>query len=183
MGWRPGRAAPRPGRRGGQERDPDSVHGGPVRRQVPEQQQGAVLLHDDRHAGASGRPPVRSRHAPALTARTCTRTQGVAYVQDKLGIEALDPTRPPPSLHVRASRFSRIYTPLRRAPGHLNSETRPQARVLELFSHPAAHGCAMVRKLLENPQAFGVRRKLVESVLQTLFKRMWDPRDVRGMRP
>lgn len=80
---------------------------------------------------------------------------------------------------VAAARSCRRRHPPTRPPRPI---MHAQARVLELFTHSEAHGCAFIRKLLENPAAFSVRREMVTGVLQALFKRMWDPRDVRGAR-
>jgi hypothetical protein len=66
---------------------------------------------------------------------------------------------------------------IRNPPDHL------RASVLEAILDPDHVGCGHLRLLLEEPDAYGVRRELVEAVLTGFFLRLWDgdPRLVLGI--
>lgn len=51
-------------------------------------------------------------------------------------------------------------------------------RLAGLLSQPAHVGCGHLRLMLEDPAAYGVRRTLVEALLRSFFRRLWegDPR-------
>jgi hypothetical protein len=53
-----------------------------------------------------------------------------------------------------------------------------QPALLEALVDPAHVGCSHLRLLLEEPQAYGVRHALVDAVLRSYFRRLWegDPR-------
>lgn len=57
-----------------------------------------------------------------------------------------------------------------------------QGRIASLLADPRVHGCALIRGLLDKPDAFGVRKELVHKALVTLYKLMWDKWDVRALR-
>jgi hypothetical protein len=47
-------------------------------------------------------------------------------------------------------------------------------RLAELLSQPAHVGCGHLRLMLEDPEAYGVRRALVEALLRSFFRRLWE---------
>jgi hypothetical protein len=49
-----------------------------------------------------------------------------------------------------------------------------RAALLEALLDPAHVGCGHVRLLLEAPQEYGVRREVVEAVLRSFYRRLWD---------